>query len=83
MKILIICNYSSGLLKFRGLLIRTLIDRGHSVSAVVPWTDEESELQSEKGLEAAHCSLIHLPIERRGMNPLKDAKLLRNYRNVI
>ena len=36
MKILIICNYSSGLYKFRGMLIQELIKQGHVYLAQPP-----------------------------------------------
>ena len=43
MKILIICNYSSGLYTFRGMLIQELIKKGHTVNAIIPETEEEHE----------------------------------------
>ncbi len=41
MKILIICNYSSGLYKFRGMLIQELVKQGHTVRAIVPKLDDK------------------------------------------
>lgn len=83
MKTLIICNFSSGLLKFRGLLIKALIEQGNRVFAVVPQSIDNAEIESEKELEKLGCSLIRMPMERRGMNPLKDFKLLKSYVHTI
>lgn len=83
MKILIICNCASGLYRFRGMLIQELIAKGNAVSAVVPKTEEEKELLAEKQVEELGCPLVHTPLERRGMNPLKDVKLFLAYRKIL
>lgn len=83
MKILILCNYATGLLSFRSLLIQKLIENGNSVSAVVPTTEDEHELFSEAELRKLGCSLIHADIDRRGINPIKDCKLLIQFFNTV
>lgn len=83
MKILIICNFSSGLYTFRGQLIKKLISEKHTVIAIVPKTSDENELTAESNLESLGCSLRHLSMERRGMNLVKDIKLLLNYAGAL
>ena len=83
MNILIICNCASGLEVFRGMLIRELVKEGNAVSAIVPLVDNEAEQFSEKQIEEMGCRLIRIPMERRGMNPLHDLRLLRAYIRVI
>lgn len=83
MKILIICNCTTGLERFRGMLIETLIEQKNRVSAIVPVSDEEKELEAEKRIEKMPCKLIRIPMERRGMNPVKDFSLFRAYYKVI
>ena len=83
MKVLIICNSSSGLLSFRGMLIQKLISLGNSVEAVVPFTDNAVENSFETELEHIGCTLHRTAMERRGMNPLKDTRLIRSFRKVI
>lgn len=83
MNILIICNNAVGLYSFRGMLIKSLIEKGHNVSAIVPIIDGKNELIAEEQLTKLNCSLIHVPIDRRGMNPLKDFKLFRRFKAVI
>ena len=45
MKILIICNCTTGLERFRGMLIEKLIEQKNRVSVIVPVSDEEKELK--------------------------------------
>jgi len=79
MRILILCNNATGLNSFRGLLVKTLIDKGNIVLAVVPTTDDKNELTSESELNKIGCRLIHMGIDRRGINPLHDSKLFFSY----
>lgn len=83
MNVLIICNYASGLFTFRGMLIGKLLAQGHTVNAVVPETQEKQELSAQRELEKLGCSLYRVSMERRGMNPLKDIRLLLAYRRVL
>lgn len=83
MKILIICNYSSGLYTFRGMLIQELIKKGHTVNAIIPETEEEHEKKAENDLKRLQCGLKRIPMERRGMNPLHDIKLMLEYKKTI
>lgn len=83
MKILVICNCASGLYDFRGMLIEKLISIGNMVEAIVPVVDLPQELLAEKNIEKLSCRLIYVPMERRGMNPLKDFKLLLDYIKII
>lgn len=83
MKILIICNCASGLSTFRGMLIENLIGDGHSLTAVVPKTSDELELQAEDEILSIGCNLLHTDMERRSVNPLKDFKLLTDYYKII
>lgn len=83
MRILIICNCASGLYDFRGMLIRSLNEKNCDVSAIVPVTDDAHEKKSESELERHDCRLIRIPMERRGLNPIQDLKLLKAYFSVI
>lgn len=82
-RILIICNCSSGLNDFRGMLIDELIALNDKVYAIVPPSDLEEELFAEEQLVARGCELVSIPIDRRGINPLADIKLFSNYRKEI
>lgn len=82
-KLLILCNCASGLYDFRGMLIRSFVEKGYEVQAVVPVTEEAVELAAEENLLRIGCKLQAMPIDRRGINPLTDAKLLLRYVRVI
>ena len=83
MKILIICNYSSGLYTFRGMLIQELVKRGHIVKAIVPETSDQNEKKAEENIKRLHCGLKRIPMERRGMNPIHDLKLMKEYLKTV
>lgn len=76
MQILILANHSGGLYDFRKDLIAELKTHA-SVAVAVPHNDRWDELN---GL--ADC-VIELPVDRRGMNPLHDGKLFRQYRAIL
>lgn len=72
MRILILSNHSGGLYDFRKDLIIEL-KRTAKVVAAVPKNDKWDEL------EGIVDRLIELPIDRRGMNPLRDLGLFNHY----
>lgn len=82
-KILIICNSSSGLNDFRGMLIDKIISLKYDVFAIVPPSDLEQEVFAEEQLVSRGCKLIKIPIDRRGINPFSDLKLFFNYKKKI
>lgn len=83
MRVLIICNCSTGLEVFRGMLIQELVKRGNTVQAIVPESDEKKEVDAENRIEKMNCKLKRISIERRGMNPIRDLKLLYEYYKTI
>lgn len=82
-QILIICNCSSGLNDFRGMLIDKLISLEFDVFAIVPPSDLKEELFAEEQLIARGCRLIKNSIDRRGINPIADLKLFFSYKKII
>lgn len=76
MRILILSNHSGGLYDFRKDLIIELKKTAEIVAAV-PQNDKWDEL------ERIVDKLIELPIDRRGMNPLRDLGLFNHYRKLL
>jgi len=72
MKILIIGGSPKSLVNFRGDLIRALVQQGHSVVGVAQ--DAPNSLVSE--IESLGCRFKSIPIERNGLNPISDLKVL-------
>ena len=77
MRILILANFDLGLYKFRKELIEELLNRGNKVYISLPNGD------LVRPLEKLGCIFIDTPVDRRGINPMKDFKLLLNYRRMM
>ncbi len=77
MKILILANNSLGLYRFRGALIRVLLEKGHTVYASTPRNDHYDDLAS-MGVQ-----MLETSIDRRGTDPLADMRLSRTYRRML
>lgn len=76
-KIIILSNHHSYTYNFRKEIIERLIDENYKVYVVLPY-GEKVELLKEMG-----CEFIDLPLDRRGMNPFVDFKLIIKYYKII
>ena len=72
-KILILSNHFITLYNFRKELIKNLVEDGNEVFISMPKADENSFF-IEMG-----CKIIETNVDRRGINPTKDFKLIVNY----
>lgn len=77
MRILILANMDVGLYKFRKELIQELLNQGNVVYISLP----NGELVSK--LKDVGCHFIDTDVDRRGINPKTDLKLLNCYRRLI
>lgn len=77
MRILILANSDLGLYNFRKELVQELINSGNDVFISLPY-GEKVDLLKKMG-----CKFIETPIDRRGVNPFKDFKLLIKYWKII
>lgn len=75
-KILILANSSGGLYDFRNELVLKLLQ---NYEVVVSLPDEVRT----KELEKEGCRVIPTPMNRRGVNPVEDLKLLRLYHRLL
>lgn len=75
-KILILANSASGLYDFRNELLLELL-KENEVHVSLP----DEELCPEPGREG--CIVHHTDIDRRGINPVTDMKLVRAYRRLL
>lgn len=73
MKVLILVNSDVGLLSFRQELIVALISKGYEVVVSLPAGNRVDEIKS------LGCKVDIARINRRGMNPAEDFKLLMYY----
>ncbi len=70
-------NNDIGLYKFRKELIQVLITAGNEVYISLPYG------QYVETLKQMGCKFIETPIDRRGVNPLTDFKLMMFYKHLI
>ena len=77
MKMVILANNSGGLYGFRKELIETFVEKDNSVVALTPFDDMVSELKN------IGIKLIETPIDRRGINPIKDISLFHKYKKKL
>ena len=75
-KILILANHYNTLRIFRRELIIRLAQDGHEILLAIP----ECEAEYKKVLEDYGTTVQFIEMERRGMNPIKDIKLIETYK---
>lgn len=76
-RILILANLDIGLYKFRKELIQELLDRGNEIYISLP----DGKLVCN--MEGMGCKFVNTLVDRRGINPKTDAKLIFFYRKLI
>lgn len=79
-KVLILANNSIGLYNFRFELVKEMIQEGFQVYFTVP---EPGDDEKVKLLKEVGAKFIHTPMNRRGINPIEDLKLINLYKEVI
>lgn len=75
-RILVLTNSSGGLYDFRNEFVQAMLSR-HEVYVSMPDEVKKKELADEG------CRIIKTAINRRGINPLEDFKLYREYRRLM
>ncbi len=76
-RIAIASNSDWYLYNFRASTIRSLIEQGFEVVAIVPKGTHSDQL-SELG-----ANVVHVPLKAAGRNPLEDLRYLNAFRNVL
>lgn len=69
MNVAILGNQARAMVNFWSVLINRLRAEGHSVLCVIPAGDEEGD----SALRALGVRVRHYPLDRKGLNPLRDA----------
>lgn len=76
MKVMILANNDVGLYQFRKELIEELL-KEHKVVISLPYGD------FVKPLEDIGCNFIDTPVDRRGIDPIRDLKLFFTYLKIL
>lgn len=77
MKVLVVANFDVGLYKFRKELLQEILNSGHEVYISLPNGD------LVRPLVDMGCQFIETELDRRGMNPITDLKLIGKYRKIL
>ncbi|MGB7373494.1 glycosyltransferase family 4 protein [Pontixanthobacter sp.] len=72
--IILTVNAAWNIANFRMPLIRALLANGHTVTVLAPKDDAVETLRN------VGCQWVDLEIDKQGLNPLKDAKLIAEFR---
>ena len=75
--VVLIGNHHIVIYNFRKEFVKRLIEAGYRVVVVLPCT-KEAERIKELG-----CEVVDVPVDRRGMNPIKDAGQFLRYRKIL
>ena len=76
-KVLMITNHSYMFWQFRRELVQALVARGCDVTLAVPFGERVEDLRN------LGITLIDTLIDRRGMSPVKELSLIRQYRHIM
>lgn len=78
MRILVLANNLSGLMSFRKEVMKAMLNKGYEVIISVPYDKRFDAQVRELGVK-----IIDTKIDRRGINPITDLKLIKFYRRII
>ncbi len=76
-RVLFLANHFITLYSFRKELIAKLLDDGYEVILSLPQSEENQYFEN------IGCKIIPTEIDRRGINPINDFKLIRFYKKII
>ncbi len=79
MKVLVLSSFTTSLFWFRIDMMQAFLREGHEVLAVA---DESEELWAEKFSQLG-IRYRSIPVQRNGMNPIKDLKTLRALKQLL
>lgn len=76
-KILVMVNRDFVLYNFRIELVERLLTENYKVYICLPYGEKVDKMV------AMGCKYVPVEIDKRGMNPLRDLKLIRSYREIL
>ena len=77
--ILILSNSIVGLFAFRKEVVSAILDEGYRVWISCP----EDDVEKYAWFRNLGCEMVETAVDRRGTNPIRDIKLLRQYRRLM
>lgn len=76
-KIAIVAGLNRSLINFRGDLIQAWLNQGHEVLALAPGDEVKDKIH------ALGASYVSIPLQRTGLNPIKDLETLRSLTAIL
>ena len=76
-KLLIVANHFATIYKFRKELVSKLVEEGYDVIISLPFSPDIEKIK-DLGVR-----VIDTKVDRKSLNPIKDLKLLNDYKNLI
>ena len=70
MKIVILSNQARSMSNFWSVLIRRMLAAGHTVICAAP----PGDAAAEAALRALGAEVVNYPLDRKGLNPVRDAE---------
>lgn len=83
MKMCILGNQARAMCNFWSVLIARIREQGHEVVALVPHPSPDDDPSWERALEALGARLVRYPLDRKGLNPLRDAATFCSLRRIL
>lgn len=83
MKIVVLGNQARAMTNFWTVLLRRMVAGGHDVACLVPEPFTGEDPAWEAALEGLGVRLVHYPLDRKGMHPVRDLKTLRALWDVL
>ena len=83
MKLLLLGNQARAMANFWSVLIRRAIAAGHEVICAVPHALSSDDPVWETKLSALGVRLTHYPLDRKGLNPLRDLRTVLALRGLL
>lgn len=76
-KLLILANHFATIYKFRKELVSKLVEEGYEVAISLPFSQDIEKIK-DLGVK-----VIDTKVDRKSVNPMKDLKLLNDYKKII
>lgn len=76
-KLLILANHFATIYKFRKELVSKLVEEGYEVAISLPFSQDVEKIK-DLGVK-----VIDTKVDRKSVNPMKDLKLLNDYKKII
>lgn len=76
-RILLLANEYTTILNFRMELIHALVEDGHKVFVAIP------DNPNNKDIAAAGCEIVNFEISRKGTNPIKELKAVKEIEGIL